>query len=138
MSGARLLVALVLVLGLCAACGGSQGSSEEGGKNLLQEVKDRGVLRVSTDPAYPPQSFMTQSGEFKGFDIDVAEEIAKRMGVEVEWQTPAWEVITAGHWNGRWDVSVGSMTVTPRAQRGTLLHPGLLLHPGVGGRARGK
>ena len=114
MSGARLLVALVLVMGLCVACGGAQGSSEEeGGKNLLQEVKDRGVLRVSTDPAYPPQSFQTQSGEFKGFDIDVAEEIAKRMGVEVEWQTPAWEVITAGHWNGRWDVSVGSMTVTP-------------------------
>ena len=84
MSGVRLLVALVLVLGLCAACGGSQGSSEEEGKNLLQEVKDRGVLRVSTDPAYPPQSFQTQSGEFKGFDIDVAEEIAKRMGVKVE------------------------------------------------------
>ena len=85
MSGGRLLVALVLVMGLCVACGGSQGSSEEeGGKNLLQEVKDRGVLRVSTDPAYPPQSFQTQSGEFKGFDIDVAEEIAKRMGVKVE------------------------------------------------------
>ena len=100
-------------MGLCVACGGAQGSSEEGGKNLLQEVKDRGVLRVSTDPAYPPQSFQTQSGEFKGFDIDVAEEIAKRMGVEVEWQTPAWEVITAGHWNGRWYLSVGSMTVTP-------------------------
>lgn len=59
MSGVRLLVALVLVLGLCAACGGSQGSSEEGGKNLLQEVKDRGAP-LSTgsisgrlgDPAY--------------------------------------------------------------------------------------
>lgn len=36
MSRARLLVALVVVLGLCAACGGSQGSGEEGGKNLLQ------------------------------------------------------------------------------------------------------
>ena len=90
MSRARLLVALVVVLGLCAACGGSQGSNDEGGSgNLLQEVKDRGVLRVSTDPAYPPQSFQTQSGEFKGFDVDVAEEIAKRMGVELEWQTPA-------------------------------------------------
>src|SRR5829696_3967219 len=113
MSRARLLVALVVVLGLCAACGGSQGSGDEGGKNLLQEVKDRGTLRVSTDPAYPPQSFQANDGTFKGFDIDVAEEIAKRMGVEVQWLTPSWDVITAGNWNGRWDISVGSMTVTP-------------------------
>src|SRR3712207_8034017 len=110
----RLPLVLGVVLLFCVACGGggSEGSGE-GGKDLLQEVKDRGVLRVSTDPAYPPQSFQTQSGEFKGFDIDVTEEIAKRMGVKVEWQTPAWDVITAGNWQGRWDLSVGSMTVTP-------------------------
>ncbi len=108
----RLLFVLGMVLVLSVACGGGSGSGEGGG-NLLQEVKDRGVLRVSTDPAYPPQSFQTQSGEFKGFDIDVAEEIAKRLGVKVEWQTPSWDVITAGNWNGRWDLSVGSMTVTP-------------------------
>ena len=35
------------------------------------------------------------------------------MGVEVQWITPSWDVITAGNWNGRWDISVGSMTVTP-------------------------
>ena len=69
-------------------------------------------MRVSTDPAYPPQSFQASSGEFKGFDIDVAEEIAKRMGVKVEWIAPSWDVITAGNWNGRWDLSVGSMTPT--------------------------
>ena len=111
----RLLFVLGVVLLLGVACGGGAGSSDggDGEGNLLQEVKDRGVLRVSTDPAYPPQSFQTQSGEFKGFDIDVAEEIAKRMGVKVEWQTPSWDVITAGNWNGRWDLSVGSMTVTP-------------------------
>jgi polar amino acid transport system substrate-binding protein len=77
-----------------------------------------GVLRVSTDPAYPPQSSLDEkTGKWEGFDIDVATEIAKRLGVKVEWKTPAWDTITAGHWNGRWDVSVGSMTVTPeRAQ----------------------
>src|SRR3712207_2813312 len=114
----RLPLVLGVVLLLCVACGGggSEGSGE-GGKDLLQEVKDRGVLRVSTDPAYRPQSFQTQSGEFKGFDIDVAEEIAKRMGVKVEWQTPTWDVITAGNWNGRWDLSVGSMTPTPERQK---------------------
>jgi polar amino acid transport system substrate-binding protein len=50
----------------------------------------------------------------------VTEEIAKRMGVEVEWVTPSWDVITAGSWNGRWDLSVGSMTITP--ERAEVLH----------------
>jgi polar amino acid transport system substrate-binding protein len=115
MTRLRLPLVLGMVLLLVVACGGGSGGSEsgDGGGDLLQEVKDRGVLRASTDPAYPPQSFQTQSGEFKGFDIDVTKEIARRLGVKVEWQTPDWTVITAGNWNGRWDLSVGSMTVTP-------------------------
>ena len=95
------------------AGGRLRGRWLRGGGNLLQEIEDRGVLRVSTDPAYPPQSFLNEQGEFEGFDIDVTEEIAKRMGVEVEWMTPSWDVITAGSWSGRWDLSVGSMTITP-------------------------
>jgi len=73
------------------------------------------VIRVSTDPAYPPQSSLNdQNGEYEGFDIDVAKEIANRLGgIEVEWIAPAWEAIIAGGWNDRWDMSVGSMTVTP-------------------------
>jgi ABC-type amino acid transport substrate-binding protein len=76
-----LAVAILAVLAVTACGGGS--SAEGGGANALQEVKDRGTLRVSTDPAYRPQSFQNNQGEFKGFDIDVAEEIAKRMGVDV-------------------------------------------------------
>jgi polar amino acid transport system substrate-binding protein len=109
---ASLAVAILVALAVTACGGGSSGSSEGGG-NLLQEIKDRGTLRVSTDVAYPPQSFQANDGTFKGFDIDVAEEIAKRMGVEVQWLTPSWDVITSGNWAGRWDISVGSMTVTP-------------------------
>jgi polar amino acid transport system substrate-binding protein len=119
---ASLAVALAAIL-VVTACGGggSAGSSGGGGGgDLLQEVKDRGTLRVSTDPAYRPQSFQTTSGEFKGFDIDVTEEIAKRMGVDVEWIVPSWDAITTGSWNGRWDLSVGSMTITP--ERSKVLH----------------
>ncbi len=47
-----------------------------------------------------------------GFDVDVAREVAKRLGVEVEFVTPSWDIITAGNWNGRWDLSIGSMTPT--------------------------
>lgn len=97
--------------------------------NLLEEVKNRGVLIVSSDPAYPPQSQLVENAtrpadtkcsgdqvtgeELSGFDIDVSKEIAKRLGVEVCFVTPAWDLITAGSWADRWDISVGSMTVTP-------------------------
>jgi polar amino acid transport system substrate-binding protein len=113
---APLAVAILAVLAVTACGGGSSAGGSSGG-DLLQEVKDRGTLRVSTDPAYPPQSFQNNQGEFKGFDIDVAEEIAKRMGVDVQWIVPSWDVITAGNWNGRWDISVGSMTITPERSK---------------------
>lgn len=84
---------------------------------LLDTVLKSGTLRVSTDPNYAPQSFLKPDGTFEGFDIDVATEIAKRLGVKVEFQTPSWDAITAGSWAGRWDVSVGSMTITVPRQK---------------------
>ena len=72
---------------------------------------------MSTDPQYPPQSELTADGEYQGFDIDVGTEIAKRLGVEIAFETPSWDVLTAGSWGGRWDFSVGSMTITkPRLE----------------------
>lgn len=84
---------------------------------LLEKVLKAGKLIVSTDANYAPQSFLKPDGTYEGFDIDVATEIAKRLGVKVEFVTPGWDTITAGKWAGRWDVSVGSMTITvPRQQ----------------------
>lgn len=83
---------------------------------LLDKVKKAGKLVVSTDPNYAPQSFLKPDGSYEGFDIDVANEIGKRLGVTVEFVTPGWDVITAGSWAGRWDISVGSMTITTSRQ----------------------
>ena len=128
-------VGLVAPLVLLASCGGeddgatdepdggdTSSSAEAAGEgvcaqgdatDLLAEICEKGTLTVSTDPAYPPQSSLNeQTGEYEGFDIDVATEIANRLGVDVAWEAPAWDVITAGSWNGRWDTTVGSMTPT--------------------------
>ena len=79
----------------------------------LAAVCEAGVIVVSTDPAYPPQSFLNEeSGEYEGFDIDVAREIGTRLGVEVEFTDPTFDAVVAGNWGGRWDMSVGSVTVT--------------------------
>jgi polar amino acid transport system substrate-binding protein len=91
--------------------GGASASADSG---LLGQIESAGVIHISTDPKYPPQSsFDAATNTWKGFDIDVAEEIAKRLGVSVSWETPNWTAITSGNWQGRWDMSVGSMTITP-------------------------
>jgi polar amino acid transport system substrate-binding protein len=118
-----------LLLAGCGDDGGGSGSdAPEAGSgvcgttdakgDLLAEVCDRGTITVSTDPAYPPQSSLDpKTNEYEGFDIDVATEIAHRLGVDIAWETPSWDVITAGSWNDRWQMSVGSMTPTNPRQK---------------------
>jgi len=84
--------------------------------DYLQRIQDAGVIRMSTDGLYPPQSELTPDGNYQGFDIDVGSEIASRLGVEIEFAEPAWELVTAGSWGNRWDFSVGSMTITSPRQ----------------------
>jgi polar amino acid transport system substrate-binding protein len=96
-------------------------STTDAADDLLAQICDKGTITVSTDAKYPPQSSLNRkTGEFEGFDIDVATEIANRLGVDIAWQEPSWDLITAGSWNGRWDMSVGSMT--PTNDRQEVLH----------------
>ena len=85
----------------------------------LDRVMDKKLLKVATDANWAPQSFINDKNEMDGFDVNVAQEVAKRLGVSVEFVTPAWDVITAGRWSGRWDLSIGSMT--PTTERAKIL-----------------
>jgi polar amino acid transport system substrate-binding protein len=106
----KIWLGLVVALLVGTACGGGAGG---GGDDLLAQIQTDGEIVVSTDPAYPPQSELNPTtNEYEGFDIDVANEIAERLGVTVRWETPAWESIVSGSWQDRWDMSVGSMTIT--------------------------
>jgi polar amino acid transport system substrate-binding protein len=89
-------------------------SADANAGDLLAKICASGKLRVATDPKYPPQSkFNASTNTWEGFDVDVAQQIADRMGLTLEFVTPNWGVITAGSWNDRWDLSVGSMTPLP-------------------------
>ena len=130
---AFVVIMLVLASLVISAC---QSASTN---DLLGEIKARGTIRVSTDLNYAPQSSGVQgatrpantkcaaeeltAAEVEGFDIDTAVEIAKRLGVEPCFVTPAWDLITAGSWGGRWDASVGSMTITQDREKALWFSP---------------
>ena len=126
-----MIVSLMAVAALVlSACGGGGGATAD---NLLDEIKNRGYILVSTDPNYEPQSFLNTEGkrpsstkcpsdalttaEMQGFDVDVAIAIGDALGVETCFATPNWDIITAGNWADKWDVSVGSMTITTERQK---------------------
>jgi polar amino acid transport system substrate-binding protein len=121
----NVLILAVLASLVLAACGGAGAAEPE---DSLAAIKQRGYIVVSTDPNYAPQSFLNTEGsrpsdtkcpsdnlttaEMQGFDVDVAKAIGDALGVETCFATPEWDMITAGSWANKWDVSVGSMTVT--------------------------
>ena len=120
---AAALVAVVLLVAV--ACGDEPSSSQPAtsgtgtetsseAQDLLARIQADGEIRVATDQKYKPQSwFDVKTQEWKGFDVEVAQEIAKRLGVTAEIEHRDWEnEVTAGSWNDRWDMNVGSMTVT--------------------------
>ena len=106
----------VLVTGLLFAFTGTGMA----GKSVLEEILGANTIKVSTDANYAPQSFLNDKGELEGFDISVAKEVAKRLGVKVKFITPDWDLITAGKWGKRWDVSIGSMTPTKERKNALL------------------
>jgi polar amino acid transport system substrate-binding protein len=78
----------------------------------LDRVNRTGVVTNVLIDTYPPFAYIDPKNELAGFDVDVARAFAAQLKVKLKLQTPAWEAIVSGHWQGRWDLCICSMTPT--------------------------
>ncbi len=86
-------------------------------EDTLAKIKEKGVIIVGNSGSYPPFEFMVD-GKLTGFDADLAAELGKRMGVEIEWQIVDFKGIIAALTAKRTDILITAMTWTPeRAER---------------------
>ncbi|OCA88353.1 amino acid ABC transporter substrate-binding protein [Bacillus sp. FJAT-27225] len=117
---------MVLVL---AACGSNDNANNGGGNkgdtnkeetankdDLLAKVKDEGKLVVGTEGTYAPFSFHNDKGELTGFDVEIAREVGKRLGVDVEFQETNWDAIFAGLDAKRFDMIANQVGIRPDRQ----------------------
>ncbi len=77
---------------ICAGllfAGGTKEMTE--GDNSLKYIQDKGVLVLGLDDSFPPMGFRDENGDVAGFDIDLAKEVASRMGVKLEMQPIDWD-----------------------------------------------
>lgn len=82
----------------------------------LQTIAD-GKLTVGMEIGYPPMEYMDESGlNPMGFDVDLAYELGKLLGLEVELVNTAWDGIFAGLDKEQYDIIVSSVSITPERQ----------------------
>jgi len=83
----------------------------------LETIKAAGEFKFANSGAYPPFSFVDGNNEVVGFDVDIGNEIAKRLGVKGAGVSTAWDGIIAGLLAGKYDSVIGSMTITPEREK---------------------
>ena len=70
------------------------------------------TLTVGAYPANPPWEYKTASGSFEGFEVDVVNDVAKRLGDTVDFQDTGFQALFAGTSSGRIDLAISSITIT--------------------------
>jgi polar amino acid transport system substrate-binding protein len=92
-------------------------ASRANAQNTLEAVKQKGVLVAGSSAEYPPFEYVAD-GKLVGYDVDMAEEITRRMGVKVAWEKIDFKGIVAALTAKRVDVLITALTWTPeRAER---------------------
>jgi ABC-type amino acid transport substrate-binding protein len=121
-----IILTFVLAISL-GACGSKASTSPTTSKaeqilghtptGLAKQIVDNGYFTAANDANYAPQSVVQKDGSLVGFDVDVAKRVGELVGLQVKFQNPAWDSIPTGLQTNRFDVSIGSMTITADRQK---------------------
>jgi ABC-type amino acid transport substrate-binding protein len=104
------LVAALAAAGIAAGCGDDNGGSSDLG--LISE----GQLKVGTDTPYPPFE-IGQPPDISGYDIEVLNEVAKRMNLDVTYQDTSFDTIFRDLAQGKFDIVAAASTILPEREQ---------------------
>ncbi|HSO58038.1 MAG TPA: amino acid ABC transporter substrate-binding protein [Paenisporosarcina sp.] len=107
-----LFLMLLTAIFVLSACGTSKDDNAKNDDNntgstegdLLAKVQKDGELLVGTEGTYPPFTYHDETGKLTGFDVEIAEEIASRLGVEAKFMETQWDAMFAGLDSKRFDM----------------------------------
>lgn len=114
-----ILVLLVSVSLLFAGCAKKEAPQPQPQPQPAEEtswdrVKKAGKIVVGLDDAYPPMGYRDDKGQLIGFDIDMGNEIGKRLGVAIEWQPTVWDTVITSLKGKKFDVIISGMNITEK------------------------
>mgnify|MGYP002922796352 CR=1 FL=1 len=122
-----LLLAAALALTACgssaattapAAESAAGSTAEAASGDLLSEIQAKGTITVAMEGTWAPWTYHDENDNLVGYDVEVATEIAKKLGVEPQFVEGEWDGLLAGLDAGRYDIMVNGVDITPeRAEK---------------------
>lgn len=100
----------LLLAGTLTACGKSSSSNDS------VQLKTKGTLTVGLEGTYAPYSYR-EDGKLKGFEVDLARDVAKKLGYKVKFVPTKWDSLIAGVSSKKFDVVFNDVTVTPERSK---------------------
>ena len=128
----KALTAAVLAAALLSACGSSAASSAapaadtssetaasaDNSGDLLAQIQQRGEIVFGTEGTWSPWTYHDENDQLVGFDIEVAQKVAEKLGVKATFVEGEWDGLLAGVDGGRYDSMANGVEITEeRAQK---------------------
>lgn len=102
----------VLALGGCGKSAGSNAGTSEDADDELARILKEGVLKVGVEGTYPPVTYHDENGVLTGFDVEVAQAIGEKLGVEVQFVEAEWDSLLLAIDSGRIDTVINAVSAT--------------------------
>ena len=116
------VTAICMLLTGCKARESSEASK-------LEEIGERGVLKVGTTGDYQPMSYLDpDTGEYVGFDSELTEDLAEDLGVEIEYVETSWPTLMDDTLAGKFDLAICGITVNDARKEQALMSDGYIVN----------
>lgn len=113
------LLAALMLITVFAGCAKPEPAADPAVDTSLEDIKAKGKIVLGMDDAFPPMGFRDENNELTGFDLAVATEVAKRMGVELEAVAIDWSQKENELNTGNIDVIWNGFTITEERKEAT-------------------
>lgn len=118
------LVTSILVLSLAAVTAAFASMAEA---RSLEQIKASGELLVGSTGDYKPMSYLNkETGKYEGFDAEMAQSLAKYLGVKLKYVPTTWKTLQADTMADKFDVAMSGITVTDARKKVMTMSDGYL------------
>ena len=104
--------AAALCLFVLSGCGGGNASSD-----LLEKIRDKGEITIALEGTWSPWGYHDESGKLVGYDVEIGEKLAEKLGVKVNFEEGLWDGLLAGVESGRYDMMINGIDVDEDRQK---------------------